>query len=227
MTFTYRYRKEIIIGIVIFILLSSIIVFLVYRHVSFKEKDKELVVTEKLTKKSTKTTFKEVKVDIKGEVNSPGIYTVKENNRIIDVIMMAGGLTENANTSVINLSKKVIDEMVIIIYSNLEIENFIETKELEKYLQDKCLKEDDNSLKNDACISSDTSSNDSTPTGKININTASREELMTLTGIGESKAKDIIAYREKNGPFNSIDDLKKVSGIGDSTLDSIREDITV
>ena len=228
MTFTYRYRKQIILGVVIFILIS-IIIFLSYNYLTKNEDDKELVVEDKLIKKD-KVEIEEVKVDIKGEINSPGIYTVKENSRVIDVIMKAGGLTENANTSVINLSKKVIDEMVIIIYSNLEIQNFIETKEMEKYLQNKCIQADENSLKNDACIEEDNSnSNTNTNTNslKVNINTASKEELMKLTGIGEAKAKDIISYREKNGPFNSIDDLKKVSGIGDSTLESIRNDITV
>ena len=228
MTFTYRYRKQIILGIVIFTLIS-IIIFFSINHFNKNDDIKELVVEDKLTKKD-KVEIEEVKVDIKGEINSPGIYTVKENSRVIDVIMKAGGLTENANTSVINLSKKVIDEMVIIIYSNLEIQNFIETKEMEKYLQNKCIQADENSLKNDACIEEDNSnSNTNTNTNslKVNINTASKEELMKLTGIGEAKAKDIISYREKNGPFNSIDDLKKVSGIGDSTLESIRNDITV
>lgn len=152
----------------------------------------------------------------------PGIYTLNSNNRVIDVIEKAGGLTENANTTVINLSKKITDEMVIIIYSNQEVKDFEKTKETEKIVQEKCIQKDENALKNDACIK-DTIE----PTNnKININTATLEELQTLPGIGESKAKDIIAYRENN-KFNSIEDIKKVSGIGEGLFAKIKENITI
>ena len=136
--------------------------------------------------------------------------------------MKAGGLTENADTSVINLSKKVQDEMVIIIYSRDEVSNFREVKEIEKQVNDKCSQVDENSLINNACIESSTN----TPS-KISINTATLEELMTLPGIGESKAKDIINYRETNGPFTSIEDLLKIKGIGESILAKIKENITL
>lgn len=175
----------------------------------------------KIEKKEKNTKEKLISVDIKGEIYSPGIYSLKEDSRIIDVIDKAGGLTENADTTVINLSKKVVDEMVIIIYSKEEVKNFSETKEKEKLLQEKCTSPDENSLKNDACIS-----NVSSQTGKININTATKEELMTLTGIGESKAKDIISYREKNGAFKSVEEIKNVSGIGETLYAQIKEAIT-
>ena len=112
--------------------------------------------------------------------------------------------------------------MVIIIYSYDEVYNFKQTKEIEKQVEEKCIQKDENALKNDACISSDQVKD----IGKVNINSASLEELMTLTGIGESKAKDIISYRETNGPFTTIEDLKKVSGIGDSIFAKIKENIT-
>ena len=131
MTFKYRYRKQIILGIIVFLIISSIITFTTYKLITNNNsKEDELITEKKVPKKKATTRFVEYKVDIKGEILSPGIYTVKEDTRIIDVITMAGGLTENANTSVINLSKKVVDEMVIIIYSNYEIENFKQTKEL-------------------------------------------------------------------------------------------------
>ena len=135
--------------------------------------------------------------------------------------MKAGGLTDQADTSVINLSKKVTDEMVIIVYSREEVEKFKETKEIEKEVYDTCNQKDENSLINNACIES--SSNTSS---KISINTATLEELMTLPGIGESKAKDIINYRESNGPFNTIEDITKVTGIGESIFAKIKENIT-
>ncbi len=135
---------------------------------------------------------------------------------------MAGGLTDQADTSVINLSKKVTDEMVIIIYSKEEVSNFSKTKETEQVIQKSCQQQDETSLKNDACITSE-----KTITGKISINNATIEELMTLSGIGEAKAKEIISYREKNGPFQEIQDLLKVPGIGENLFASIQEDITL
>ena len=136
--------------------------------------------------------------------------------------MKAGGLTENADTSVINLSKKVQDEMVIVIYSRDEVSRFREVKEIEKQVNDKCNQKDEDSLINNACIESSTN----TPS-KVSINTATLEELMNLPGIGESKAKDIINYRETNGPFTSIEDLLKIKGIGESILAKIKENITL
>ena len=140
---------------------------------------------------------------------------------MIDVINLAGGLTEEADTSVINLSKKIKDEMVIIIYSKDQVQDFEKTKEIENQVQDKCAKSEEYSINNDACIKTE-----SIIMGKININTATKEELMTLQGIGESKANDIIKHRDTNGKFNSIEDIKKVTGIGENIFASIKENIT-
>ena len=112
--------------------------------------------------------------------------------------------------------------MVIIIYSEQEVRDFEKTKEIEKQVEEKCVQKDENSLKNDSCII-----NSTIPSGKVNINTASIEELMTLNGIGEAKANDIIKYRETNGNFETIEDIKKIEGIGDSIFAKIQEDITV
>ena len=222
MTFKYRYRKQIIIGLIITIILIGLIVFTIV-NIKKDKKEDDIVVEKKITKKKNKEVVEELKVDIKGQVINPGIYSLKANSRVIDVIAAAGGLTEFADTSVINLSKKIKDEMVIIVYSREEVIDFHKTKEIEKQVEERCIQKDEESLKNDACITTD---NNSTPTGKISINTATMEELMTLTGIGEAKAKDIISYREKNGPFKTIEDIKNVSGIGDSLFAKIKENIT-
>ena len=149
---------------------------------------------------------------------------MKSSSRIIDCIEKAGGLTENANTTVINLSKKITDEMVIIIYSNAEVANFKETKKLEEQVQEKCRQKDENSLKNDACITND--SKNTTSTSLVSINTATIEELSKLSGIGEAKAKQIIEYRTQNGPFKTIEDIKEVPGIGESIFAQIKDYIT-
>lgn len=223
MSFAYRYRKEIIIGSIISIFLITIIsLCIVYFPNTPKKKQPEKTITLVKKKKTPKLEEKQIlyKVDIKGEINNPGIYSMSKGERVIDVIEKAGGLTENANTSPINLSKKVIDEMVIIIYSNIEVKNFKETKIQEQTLQEKCLQKDESSLKNDACIEE----SKNIPT-KISINKATIEELMTLTGIGESKAKDIINYRQTNGEFKTIEELKNVPGIGESIFAKIKENI--
>ena len=209
------------------LLISSLTIFL-FRKDIFKSKKKEIKKdSEIVIKKKEKTSSSEIlfKVDIKGQVNNPGIYSLKEGSRVIDVIEASGGLTENANTTVINLSKKIEDEMVIIIYSNEEVNNFSKTKEIEKQVIENCIKKDETSLQNDACINiSNEESNTNNKT--ININSATQEELMTLPGIGESKAKDIITYRSEK-PFKSIEDIKNVPGIGESLFAKIKENITI
>ena len=111
--------------------------------------------------------------------------------------------------------------MVIIIYSKEEVKNFKKTKEIEKQVIEKCIQKDETSLTNDACIEN----NNKITSTKININTASIEELMTLPGIGESKAKSIIKYREET-PFKTIEDIKNIQGIGDNLYAQIKENIT-
>lgn len=223
-TFKYKYRKQIIIGIIIFVILITGIIISLYFYFNHKDNTEDIKIEDNYIKKKETNTKSLLKVDIKGQIISPGIYEMKENSRIIDVINNAGGLTEDADTSVINLSKKITDEMVIIIYSKEEVKEFAKTKEIEKQVQKNCNKNEIYSIENDACITVNNSSNF---TGKVNINTASIEELTSLTGIGESRAKDIIKYREEHGQFNSIEDLKNVSGIGESTFANIKENITI
>lgn len=224
MTFHYRYRKQIILGISLIIVLATTISSIIYFYEPKKEKKIEKVAVEKIKKETKKEdTEKLYMVDIKGEVISPGIYELPSTSRVIDVINKAGGLTDIADTSVINLSKKIEDEMVIIIYSEYEVNNWLKTKQEEDYLQEKCQNSEDSKIENDACISDNVIENNET---LININTATKEELMTLSGIGETKALAIISYREKT-PFTSIEDIKNVSGIGDSTYNEIKDYITV
>ena len=223
MSFHYRYRKQIIIVIFILTILGVSSFFIVKNIMSNKKKEKDEVIVEKSIEKKEVETKELLQVDIKGEVINPGIYELDSESRVIDVINKAGGLTENANTSVINLSKKITDEMVIIIYSNEEVNDFKTTKEIEEQVIEKCIQKDDNSLRNDACIEND---KNNMLTGKVNINTASLEELMTLEGIGENKAKSIIEYRETKSKFNTIEDIKNVNGIGDNLFAQIKENIT-
>lgn len=234
-----KYYKYIIVGILLFLLIIILIFLIVFKD---NHKKVKKVVTEETNivekeREEPKEEIQKFKVDIKGEVNFPTVYELEEGSRVIDVINMAGGLTINADTSLINLSKKISDEMIIIIYSKEEIALQKEKAIKYEYTKEDCICPDNI---NEACIESKTeTSNKEESNNKtnntveeetqkiININTATLEELQTLSGVGESKAKSIIEYREENGTFNTIEDIKNVSGIGDAMYEKIKDSITV
>ena len=211
-------KKFILVGCIILILILLAYYFLVY-----KNSESSTLKEESIVKKEEESIndVDDLIVDIKGYVNKPGVYSFKksDNVRINDLIVKAGGLLKDADTSTINLSKKLEDEMIIIIYSKSEIANYIKTQDdLSKKLEI-C----ENKLKNDACIKE---KSDLTSNSKININEASISELQELNGIGKSKAEAIIEYRKKTR-FKSIDEIMNVDGIGESLFASIKESITV
>lgn len=148
-------------------------------------------------------------VYICGCVNNPGVYTFKSGDRVNKAIEAAGGMTSNAKIEYINQAKLLADADKIYVPSIEEIE--------EKSLDMIELKEDTSFL----------GSQDNSKDQKININIANEQELMTLSGIGQSRAKEIISYREKNGNFTKIEDIMNVTGIKDALFDKICESITV
>lgn len=159
-------------------------------------------------------------VDIKGMINNPGVYKINSDKRVIDVINEAGGLKENADTSLINLSKKVMDEMVIIIYSKDEIENTSKKQEIVKIVEKECVCPE---IKNDSCINTNKNADSFiSDSGYISLNNSTLEELTSIPGLGEAKAKSIIEYRSKNSYFKSIDELMNVSGIGEKLFEKIK-----
>ncbi len=139
-------------------------------------------------------------IDIKGAVQHPGVYEVGVDARVFEVIEMAGGLSEKADELAINLASSLQDGMVVYIPFQGETEEnqYINPSEVEE-----------------------------TEHTTVNINLASSEELQTLSGIGPTKADAIIAYRDDNGPFTSIDGLLEVTGIGEKSLEKIREEISI
>jgi len=233
-----------------FILILIISFLIIIRKFNLKENNKKyniyqtessLVSNIEIEKESineciNKEEITNIKVDIKGQVINPGVYELTSNSRVMDVIKLAGGLTDIANTSLINLSKKLEDEMVIIIYSNNEVLNS-NAKEIEtvfKIVEKECICPN---IKNDSCINTEIDNNTNKENSNneinnqkentlVNINTASLEQLMTITGIGESKAISIIEYREKN-KFTKVEDIKNVSGIGDALFEKIKDNITI
>ena len=219
-----RYGLWVGFGLIIIVIISLIIV---------NRNDKEMVIEEPISVVETKKddvildkVVKEFYVDVKGSVKKPGVYKVNEGTIINDVIYLAGGLKSGASTKNINLSKKISDEMVIYIYTAKELSNISKKNECH------CDKVDISSCEGSSVIISDNSLSSSNissgeTNGLININTASKEQLMTLSGIGESKALAIIDYREKNGGFKTKEELMNVSGIGESSYKKIENNITV
>lgn len=218
-----RYKN--IIFITLFITFTIYVIYWVVNDESYEEPKEEIKEISEKEKNETKDTEgkegDKVIVDIKGEIVNPGVYELTNLNNVNDVINKAGGLTKNSDTSNINLSKKLTDEMVIIVYSKEEIKNM---KEESKLVCPPC---------NNACISEKDEksklevSGENEVTTKININTATKEELLVLNGIGETKAEAIIEYRTKNGNFDKIEDIKNVSGIGEAAFEKIKNQITV
>lgn len=139
-------------------------------------------------------------VDICGEVQSPGVYEMKRGQRLYELVEKAGGFTEDAAAMSVNQARLLEDGEQIVILDQ-------ETYETAGPGEGAAPGEQEG--------------------GKINLNTAKAEELMELTGIGPSKAEAILAYREEKGGFSSIEEITEVSGIGASTFEKIKDDITV
>lgn len=183
-------------------------------------------VTEEIEKKEEEQQEVEEKeetfwiVDIKGAVANPNVYEVKEGTRVFEALSLAGGTLDNATTENINLSKKISDEMVIYIYTKEEyqektscsVENDYDS-EISKEINEKISVIEKNSVNE--------------KDEKISINKATKEDFMSLEGIGEAKAESIINYRTEHGGFQRIEELKNISGIGEALYEKIKNSLTL
>lgn len=144
-------------------------------------------------------------VDVKGAVKEQGVYELQTGSRVTDAIQKAGGLTNEADRNSINLAAKVTDEMVIYV-----------AKVGEEIAPDQSV----------STLPKGSSSQEEQD-GAVHLNSATVQDLKSISGIGEKRAQDIISYRDSNGGFKSIDELKNVSGIGEKTLENIRSQVRV
>ncbi len=174
---------------------------------------------------STEMVNKLIEVDVKGAVKNPKVYALEEGATVEDAITMAGGLAKDGVTKNINLSKKLKDEMVVYVFTNEEIKAEKLANEIVCEVP-KCECETIN-VSSETSISKSNQAQNNNNNSLISINTASESELTNLDGIGPSKAKSIIEYRNANGPFKTIEDIKNVSGIGDAAFEKIKGRITV
>lgn len=159
------------------------------------------ILPQEVEDKTTVSTV--IYVDVKGEVHHPGVYQMKAENRVKDLIEAAGGFTPLADDHKLNLSQLLEDQMVIVVPKKGEKVNS-ELAQAPTSQKKEVGKE-----------------------GKVNINTATVEELKTLKGIGEKKAEAIIEYRKKNGSFKNKEELMKVRGIGKKLYESFQERVIV
>ena len=167
-----------------------------YSVVSFSNTSNE---TNNKDEKAENRHDEKIFVDVKGAVKHPGVFETTKDKRVKDLIEEAGGLLDDADTSTLNLSQKVKDQMVIYILKHGE-----KPKQM-----------------TENAITSSSSGE------IININTANKEQLMKISGVGKTKAEAIIAHREKNGDFKTKEDITKVRGIGKSTFEKIKDKIEV
>ncbi len=206
-----KVNKKIISSIIIVIfLLSALIYNLLYMN------DKKNDIIEEIEESEyVEDVIEEIKtifIDVGGEVISPGLYELPENSRINDAIIIAGGVTSDADLTTVNLAYILSDAMKII----------IPKKETKKVIVNSVKKQ------NSQVVTTNITSNENEENNRIiNINTATYDELKKLTGIGESTAQKIIDYRSENGSFKNEEDIKNVSGIGESKYNSIKNNICI
>lgn len=198
-----KFKKIIFLSIIVGVLA----IYLVYHYVtnSSSEYIEENIYIETNNQPEEKN---KIFLHITGEVNAPGIIEIDEGARLADVIEAAGGFTENADINKINLAYIVKDGQKI----NIPNVNYVDTN---SYITE--------NMGENIIIEDITSSS----TNLVNINTATQTELETLTGIGPSTALKIIKYREENGKFKTIEEIKNVAGIGNSKFEAIKDEICV
>lgn len=207
-----KYPIMLAVIILIFSLLCILIMFIV-----FSTKHKENIKVDDIVLASSLETSKEsndtlpsrtentIVVDIKGAISVEGTYQMKVGDRVVDVIKKAGDFTDNADKTSVNLAQKVTDEMMIYV----------------------ARQDEQRSLLMSSNFRSSGTENKTEVKKKLNLNTASENDLQNISGIGKKKAEDIVAYREEHSRFSSIDELKNISGIGDKTLEKLQEEVSV
>ena len=191
--------KETVKNIIFFFVIASMLVF--------------LTVSQVYTKRHQEKT---IGIHIKGEVNNPGYYEVRNGSRLNDIIKKAGGKTNDADLNRVNLAQKVIDgEEIIIPKKGEPLDTAINSSVY--YTQENKFDKENGYDRLSQEIDSEI----------VNINSADMYQLCRISGIGESTAEEILVYRKKNGAFKRIEEIKNVKGISDRKFEQIKDKITV
>lgn len=212
------FLSVIALSLVLVVMISTLIILLFTQQSSenivvepleeSRSKEEQQLEKEESSKKKEPSPEKLV-VDIKGAVKNPGVYGVTSDMRLIDAINLAGGFTGEADQSQMNLALRLTDQLMIYVPKNGE-----------ELTMEQSLKQP---VKSGEKVNEEVASKGL----KVNLNTASVAELQTLAGVGLKKAEDIIRYREENGSFQQIEELTKVSGIGEKTYEALKEQLKV
>ena len=192
-------EQKIIIGLIGIIIISIIIYYMTQ-----KIGNDEIIIENTESIEEEEVIEEKIAIHMTGCVKNPGIIELKEGERIDDAIQLAGGLTEEADLTNVNLAYKVEDGQKIYIPSIHDIEE----KEIIQENQEEIFGKENE-------------------TGKVNINTAKQTELETLPGIGPTIALRIIEYRKENGEFTDIEELKEVEGIGEAKWEQIKDFVEI
>lgn len=209
---------QLVVGVCGIVLLGIAVFLLVTQQ---EKDDKELLIETSSTTEVTVDTKKEqdqandesksakIYVDISGAVKQPGVYQLSEGARLFDLLKQVGGLTEDAAIQTVNQAMIIQDQQKIIILTQAQAES-LDTENINNgNLEEKSVEKSPKDAE------------------KLNINQADLTQLQQLSGIGEKKAQAIIDYRNENGSFKTIEDLAKVTGIGEKTVEKLRDSITI
>ena len=223
---------------IIVVIIGSMIIIAFLYYIYTKEEDNIIYTEENVTEniaedleeseENTKEEINKIIVHVSGAVNKEGIVELEENSRISDAINKAEGLKENADTKNINLAFKLEDGMKI--YIPTIGENIEGNEGNEQNQNANMIDETSKYVTSSSGVVQEEQTNkqsEEKQNEKININTATQTELETLPGIGPSTSLKIVNYREENGKFKAIEDIKEVSGIGDAKYENIKDLICV
>ena len=202
--YNFNKKQKIVIGIILAIVATILIIYVYTKDTNQNQNQEELQIQEEAEKPEEVEEPKEIVVHIAGAIKTEGVILLQEGSRINDAIEKAGGITEEADMTQVNLATIVEDGMKI-------------------YIPKKG--ENNENMEEETTLKKETS--ETKATTKININKANQTELETLPGIGTATATKIIDYREEKGKFKTIENIKDVSGIGEAKYNSIKDLITV
>lgn len=200
------YRKYCLIGVCVLICIIGFAIKNGAVPVTEQTQLQDNSVTTQAAKKvgtARTTSAKMIYVDVKGAVNQPGVYALKAGLRVQDALVKAGGTTNSADIDHVNMAQQVNDQQVIYVPVHGEVTTPIGSSTTE----------------------SEESNNTTGPI--INLNTATKEQLMQITGVGDKKADLILQYRQEHGQFKSVEDLKEVNGFGDKSVANIKDQLAV
>ncbi len=224
-------KKQLAIAVVTSIVVIVLLVLYLFKSPE-KEQTNEWTSTAQTAqtnsaKEKESETNKEYFADVKGEVHNPGVYPFEEGDRVGKLIESAGGLTENADANQVNLAALAEDAMVIYVPAKGVVESGGDTAASPA---GGAVDPNSTDSGNAAVNGATQDHNGSVATGgsapdesKVNLNTATKEELEAVNGIGPSLAGAILQYRSDNGRFNQMEDLKEVPGIGDKTYEKLKD----